>query len=51
MRAYGGTADTVDLGSTAKAWGFESLQVHQSRQECRGKDLKMSSIQTGENMV
>ena len=21
-------ADTVDLGSTAKAWGFESLQVH-----------------------
>ena len=25
----GGMADTVDLGSTAKAWGFESLQVHQ----------------------
>ena len=21
-------ADTVDLGSTASAWGFESLQVH-----------------------
>ena len=24
-------ADTVDLGSTASAWGFESLQVHQNR--------------------
>ena len=31
MRTCGGMADTVDLGSTAKAWGFESLQVHQSR--------------------
>ena len=31
-RTCGGMADTVDLGSTAKAWGFESLQV-QARRE------------------
>ena len=23
-------ADTLDLGSSAKAWGFESLQAHQT---------------------
>ena len=24
-------ADTLDLGSSARAWGFKSLQAHQSK--------------------
>ena len=28
-------ADTLDLGSSARAWGFKSLQAHQSKKTAR----------------
>ena len=28
-------ADTQDLGSSARAWGFKSLQAHQSKKTAR----------------
>lgn len=29
LRPGGGMADTLDLGSSAQAWGFKSLAGHQ----------------------
>ena len=43
-------ADTLDLGSSAKAWGFESLQAHQ-RLEAGGADDSVFSSARTVNMI
>ena len=42
-------ADTLDLGSSARAWGFKSLQAHQSKRP-QGLFLLMTKARRENNL-
>ena len=42
-------ADTLDLGSSARAWGFKSLQAHQSKRP-QGLFLCMIKVRRENNL-